>query len=167
MAQVSNLYQDQARAALNILATVGGFAVWAVVAAIIIFLIFRLAMFYLGALSGAGIGLTEARPATLVAPRAASPARGGLWRAWDGFWTRLVAEGPGAFLLGRGGAAGLAREKVGQKEITERVSDRTSHAAQSSGGPSCSPAILTMRGSKRATFSTRSAWLAMTSSMSL
>ena len=50
MAQVSSLYQDQARAALNILATVGGVAVWVVVAAIIIFLIFRLAMFYIGAL---------------------------------------------------------------------------------------------------------------------
>ena len=56
MAHVSNLYQDQARAALNILAAVGGFAVWAAVAAIIIFLIFRLAMFYVGALSGAGSG---------------------------------------------------------------------------------------------------------------
>ena len=50
MAQVSNLYQDQARAAWNILATVGGVAVWVVVAAIIISLIFRLAMFYIGAL---------------------------------------------------------------------------------------------------------------------
>jgi type IV pilus assembly protein PilC len=56
MAHVSSLYQDQARAALNVLATVGGFAVWAVVAAIIIFLIFRLAMFYVGVLSGAGMG---------------------------------------------------------------------------------------------------------------
>jgi type IV pilus assembly protein PilC len=56
MAQMSNLYQDQARAALNILATAGGIAVWAVVAAIIVFLIFRLAMFYLGALTGAGLG---------------------------------------------------------------------------------------------------------------
>ena len=49
MAHLANLYQDQARAALNVLATVAGFAVWAVVAAIIIFLIFRLATFYLGA----------------------------------------------------------------------------------------------------------------------
>ena len=40
----------------DILATVGGFAVWVVVAAIIIFLIFRLAMFYLGALNAAGLG---------------------------------------------------------------------------------------------------------------
>ena len=56
MAHAANLYQDQARAALTVLATVGGFAVWAAVAAIIIFLIFRLAMFYIGALSGAGLG---------------------------------------------------------------------------------------------------------------
>ena len=56
MAHLASLYQDQARAALNVLATIGGFAVWAAVAAIIIFLIFRLAMFYIGALSGAGLG---------------------------------------------------------------------------------------------------------------
>ena len=49
---MSNLYQEQARAALNVLATVGGFAVWVMVAAIIIFLIFRLAMYYIGALGG-------------------------------------------------------------------------------------------------------------------
>ena len=53
MANVSNLYQEQARAALSVLATVGGFAVWVVVAAIIICLILRLAMFYIGILSGA------------------------------------------------------------------------------------------------------------------
>ncbi len=56
MAQVSKLYQERARAALNVLATVGGFAVWVVVAAIIICLIFRLAMFYINALHGAGLG---------------------------------------------------------------------------------------------------------------
>ena len=56
MANVASLYRDQARAALSVLATIGGFAVWAAVAAIIIFLIFRLAMFYIGALSGAGVG---------------------------------------------------------------------------------------------------------------
>jgi type II secretory pathway component PulF len=55
MAHLANLYQDQARAAWNILATVGGFAVWGVVATIIISLIFRLAMFYIGAVSGAGL----------------------------------------------------------------------------------------------------------------
>jgi len=56
MAQVSSLYQEQARAALNILATVAGFAVWVVVAAIIICVIFRLAMFYIGTLNAAGLG---------------------------------------------------------------------------------------------------------------
>ena len=56
MAHVANVYQDQARAALNVLATVGGFAVWVVVAAIIIFLIFRLAMFYIGVLNIAALG---------------------------------------------------------------------------------------------------------------
>ena len=55
MAQVSNLYQDEARAALGVLATVGGFAVWVMVAAIIILVIFRLAMFYLSVLNGAGM----------------------------------------------------------------------------------------------------------------
>jgi acetyl esterase/lipase len=38
---------------------------------------------------------------------------------------------------------------------------------QSSAGPPSSPAIFTILGSKQATFSTRSCWLAMTSSMSL
>ena len=47
MAHLADLYQDQARGALNVLSTVAGFAVWAVVAAIIIFMIFRLATFYL------------------------------------------------------------------------------------------------------------------------
>jgi len=57
MAHVSELYQDQARAALSVLSTVAGFAVWLVVAAIIVSLIFRLAFFYLGVLNGAGAGL--------------------------------------------------------------------------------------------------------------
>ena len=56
MAHLSQLYQDQARASLGVLATVAGFAVWAAVAAIIIFFIFRLAMFYIGALNAAGLG---------------------------------------------------------------------------------------------------------------
>ncbi len=56
MAHLSNVYQDEARAALNVLATVGGFAVWMLVAAIIIFFIFRLAAFYLGAINGAALG---------------------------------------------------------------------------------------------------------------
>ena len=51
-----SLYQDQARAALGVLATIAGFAVWIAVASIIICLIFRLAFFYLNALSGAGLG---------------------------------------------------------------------------------------------------------------
>ncbi len=55
MAHLADLYQDQARAALNVLSTVAGFAVWAVVAAIIIFMIFRLATFYLG-LGAGGLG---------------------------------------------------------------------------------------------------------------
>jgi hypothetical protein len=55
-AQVSNLYQEQVRAAPSVLATVGGFVVWTAVAAIIIFLIFRLAGFCLSALTGAGLG---------------------------------------------------------------------------------------------------------------
>jgi len=46
--QLAELYQQRARAGMAILATVGGFAVWAMVAAFIVFLIFRLFyMFYL------------------------------------------------------------------------------------------------------------------------
>jgi type IV pilus assembly protein PilC len=56
MDHLANVYQDEARSALQILATIGGFAVWVLVAMIIIFLIFRLASFYLGALSNAGLG---------------------------------------------------------------------------------------------------------------
>jgi len=55
LTHVSNLYQDQARAALSVLATIAGFGVWVAVAAIIIVVIFRLAMFYLGVLGGAGL----------------------------------------------------------------------------------------------------------------
>jgi type II secretory pathway component PulF len=50
MATLARLYQDQARAALTILAMFAGWAVWAAVAAIIIVLIFRLFSFYLSAL---------------------------------------------------------------------------------------------------------------------
>jgi type II secretory pathway component PulF len=57
MAHISNEYQDQAKAALTVMATIAGFAVWVVVAAIIIMLIFRLAMFYIGALNSAAAGL--------------------------------------------------------------------------------------------------------------
>jgi len=55
MTHVAEIYQEQARAALSVLATVAGFGVWLLVAAIIIFAIFRLAMFYLGVLGGAGL----------------------------------------------------------------------------------------------------------------
>jgi type IV pilus assembly protein PilC len=56
MTNTANLYQEQARITLSVLVTAGGFAVWTLVAAIIIFVIFRLAMFYLGVLSGAALG---------------------------------------------------------------------------------------------------------------
>ena len=56
MAHLSNVYQEQARAALSVLATIGGFAVWVAVAAIIIVAIFRLAMFYINTLNGEGMG---------------------------------------------------------------------------------------------------------------
>ena len=56
MSHLSSVYQDEARAALDVLATVAGFAVWVGVAAIIIFLIFRLAAFYLGILNNAAMG---------------------------------------------------------------------------------------------------------------
>ena len=53
MALLSRQYQDQARTALATLTMVAGFAVWAVVASLIIALIFRLFMFYLGAINDA------------------------------------------------------------------------------------------------------------------
>jgi type IV pilus assembly protein PilC len=56
MAHLSGVYQDEARSALDVLATIAGFAVWGGVAAIIVFLIFRLAAFYFGALHRAGLG---------------------------------------------------------------------------------------------------------------
>ena len=42
----SSIYQDQAQRALATLTVVAGFAVWAMVAALIIFLIFRIAFWY-------------------------------------------------------------------------------------------------------------------------
>jgi len=48
LAVLSRQYQDRARAALAALTTVAGFGVWAIVALLIIALIFRLAMFYIG-----------------------------------------------------------------------------------------------------------------------
>jgi type IV pilus assembly protein PilC len=48
MGRLSKQYQEQAAAALQVLITLAGFAVWAVIAAIIIALIFRLFSFYVG-----------------------------------------------------------------------------------------------------------------------
>jgi type IV pilus assembly protein PilC len=53
MALLSRQYQEQARAALATLTMVAGFAVWAAVALLIIALIFRLFMFYLGMINAA------------------------------------------------------------------------------------------------------------------
>ena len=53
MARLSEQYQAQARAALATLTAVAGFGVWAVVAGLIIVLIFRLFGFYLGAINQA------------------------------------------------------------------------------------------------------------------
>jgi type II secretory pathway component PulF len=57
MAILSRQYQDQARRAMGVLNVIGGFLVWACVAVIIILMIFRLAMFYIGTLNEAA-GLT-------------------------------------------------------------------------------------------------------------
>lgn len=48
MARLSRQYQEQAEAALKVLTTLGGVAVWAVIATIIILAIFRLFSFYAG-----------------------------------------------------------------------------------------------------------------------
>jgi type IV pilus assembly protein PilC len=48
MAHLSRLYQDQARTALGTLSTLAGFAIWILVAAFIVALIFRLFSFYIG-----------------------------------------------------------------------------------------------------------------------
>jgi type IV pilus assembly protein PilC len=53
MELLSTQYQEQARAALATLTMLAGFAVWMVVAGIIISVIFRIFMFYLGVLNGA------------------------------------------------------------------------------------------------------------------
>ena len=53
MALLSRQYREQARAALAALTIIAGWAVWLLIAAIIIGLIFRLFFFYLGALQGA------------------------------------------------------------------------------------------------------------------
>jgi type II secretory pathway component PulF len=51
MAHLSRQYQEQARAALATLTMIAGIAVWAAVAILIICLIFRLALFYIGTIS--------------------------------------------------------------------------------------------------------------------
>ena len=53
MAVLSDQYQDQAQRALAALTVLAGFAVWGVVAAIIVIMIFRVAMFYIGTLNEA------------------------------------------------------------------------------------------------------------------
>ena len=53
MALLSRQYQERSRSALATLTALAGYAVWALVAALIIFLIFRLAFFYLDMLNDA------------------------------------------------------------------------------------------------------------------
>lgn len=53
MAVLSQQYQDQARRALATLTVLAGFAVWGLVAMLIIAMIFRLAMFYIGTINDA------------------------------------------------------------------------------------------------------------------
>jgi type IV pilus assembly protein PilC len=53
MGRLARQFQEQARAALAILALAGGWVVWAVVAGLIVFLIFRLAGFYFGTINDA------------------------------------------------------------------------------------------------------------------
>jgi type IV pilus assembly protein PilC len=51
MGLLSGQYREQAEASFNALTKVGGFGIWLLVAAIIIFFIFRLALFYIGTIS--------------------------------------------------------------------------------------------------------------------
>ena len=53
MAILSQQYQEQARRSMVTLTVLAGFAVWALVAVIIIAMIFRLAFFYIGILNDA------------------------------------------------------------------------------------------------------------------
>jgi type IV pilus assembly protein PilC len=53
LARCSKEYQDQARRAMTTLTAIAGYAVWLVVAGIIVSLIFRLAFFYIGVLNDA------------------------------------------------------------------------------------------------------------------
>ena len=50
MSTLSKQYEEQAKVAMHAMAIAGGVAVWALVAAIIIFFIFRFALFYVGLL---------------------------------------------------------------------------------------------------------------------
>lgn len=53
MALLARQYHDQARASMGILTTLGGWAVWALVAALLVAVVFRLFSFYLGVLNQA------------------------------------------------------------------------------------------------------------------
>ena len=53
MAHLSQQYQEQARAALSTLTMVAGFAVWGLVAILLICLIFRFALVYINILNNA------------------------------------------------------------------------------------------------------------------
>ncbi len=53
MGRLSEQYDERARAAIGTLSTIAGFGVWALVATLIVVLIFRLASFYLGTLNDA------------------------------------------------------------------------------------------------------------------
>lgn len=56
MARLSRQYQDQAEAALQVLTTLAGFAVWGAIAALIILAIFRIFSFYVGMINDAARG---------------------------------------------------------------------------------------------------------------
>lgn len=53
MLRLAKAYDDQVRSQSKIITTIGGFAVWGIVAMFIIAMIFRLAMFYVGTISNA------------------------------------------------------------------------------------------------------------------
>ena len=57
MAHLSKLYEERAKAALAALSVLAGFLVWGMVAALIIVLIFRFAMFYIGQINNALHGI--------------------------------------------------------------------------------------------------------------
>jgi type IV pilus assembly protein PilC len=56
MGRLSRQYQDQAQAAIQVLTTLAGFAVWGLIAALIIFAIFRVFSFYVGMINEAARG---------------------------------------------------------------------------------------------------------------